>query len=233
MAGRAAPTGFLFLTTIFLSACMGLGEIGVAPTFDLNPIYTAAARTHSAELTAAATTPASVRNTPTTIITTRPPLEVEATATFIPIPLEATATAFEIPLSPTLLIPTLTPRALYEGPACDAALTLRDLTFPDGASVRAKGGFFKEWLVENTGTCPWSEGYWLVHVDGPQMGYKPQKLRKVSEPTIVWPGGVAEIGTKLVAPSKLGYYTSTFQLMNDWGGSPFGWLMVRVMVTGK
>ena len=233
MAGRAAPTGFLFLTTIFLSACMGIGEIGAAPTFDLDPIYTAAARTHSAELTAAATTPASVKKTPTTLITTRPPLEVEATATFIPIPLEATATAFEIPLSPTLLIPTLTPRALYEGPACDAALTLRDLTFPDGSSVRATGHFFKEWLVENTGTCPWSEGYWLVHVDGPQMGYKPQKLRKVSEPTIVWPGGVAEIGTRLRAPNKLGYYTSTFQLMNDWGGSPFGWLMVNVMVTGK
>jgi hypothetical protein len=233
MAGRAAPKGFLFLTTIFLSACMGIGEIGAAPTFDVNPIYTAAAKTHSAELTAAATTPASIQNTPTSRITSLPPLGVEITSTFIPIPLESTSTAFEIPLSPTLIFPTLTPQALASGPACDAALTLRDLTFPDGSSVRANGGFYKEWLVENTGTCPWSEGYWLVHVAGPEMGYKPQKLRKVSEPTIVWPGGVAEIGTKLKAPSKLGYSTSTFQLMNDWGGAPFGWLMVRVMVTGK
>jgi hypothetical protein len=233
MAGRAVSRGFLFLTTIFLTACMGIGEIAAAPTLDLDPIYTAAAKTHSAELTAAATTPATIQNSPTTTGTTRAPLGVEASATFIPFTPETTVTAFVFPLTPTVLIPTLTPLAVYEGPVCDSALTLRDLTFPDGSSVHPNGGFYKEWLVENTGTCPWSEGYWLVHVAGPEMGYKPQKLRKVSEPTVVWPGGVAEIGTKLRAPRNLGYYTSTFQLMNDWGGSPFGWLMVRVMVTGN
>lgn len=216
MASFPTPRRFLLLTAILLTGCAGLGGVRPAPTFDTKPIYTSAAATIRAELTASAPPPAS----PT--IATSTPVQVGLAT--------ATMTVQLIPITPSAFLATVTPIPVSNGPVCDAALTIRDLTFPDGSTVRTGQHFFKEWYVQNVGTCTWNEGYWVVHSDGPEFRYKPHKLRKASEPTSVPPGEYAEIGIDLWAPNKPGLYTANFQLMNNWGGYPFGWLMVSVIV---
>lgn len=215
MAGFPAAKRYLVLTAILLTGCAGLGGVRPVPTFDTNPVYTSAAATIHAELTASAPPPA----TPTVATSTSVQIK---TAT-------ATMTAQVIPLTPSAFLASVTPKPISNEPVCDAALTIRHLTFPNGSTVRIGQHFFKEWYVQNVGTCTWNQGYWVVHADGPEFKYKPHKLRKASEPTSVAPGEYAEIGIDLWAPNKPGLYTANFQLMNNWGGYPFGWLMVSVI----
>jgi hypothetical protein len=230
MAGMLTPKRILLVYTILLTACAALGSEAPAPTFDLNPVYTAAARTHSVELTADAPSAASDTPSPLPLRSPTPKGTISVTATFLTAETASPTPLFELPMTPTQFIQSVTPFAKVSEIPCDSVLTLQDVTFPYGATIESNRNFYKEWLVKNTGSCMWNEGYWVVHADGLEFGYKPHKLHKISDPERVWPGETAEITIQLRSPKAPGLYTGTFQLMNNWGGWPFGWLNVTVIV---
>jgi len=46
----------------------------------------------------------------------------------------------------------------------------QDLTFPDGTTVMPGAAVDKQWLVTNSGSCNWGEGYRLKLISGEAMG---------------------------------------------------------------
>jgi hypothetical protein len=231
MDGKMKSICGLLVAAIFLGACGGLSE----PS-DTATLGTTVAKTVIAELTHTAKTLPTATEEASAAVEDTDTVVVEVTATFIPeevLPTEPAEILLDTPTIFPTLTPIATPRRAWGGPVCDSLAVIADITKPDGSFVSMNDHFLKEWLVKNTGVCPWSEEYWVIHVEGDKMGYKPHKLRKVSSPTVVWPGETAEIGIGLIAPKKAGYYSSVFQMMNDRHGNPFGALRVNIMVVKK
>ncbi len=182
--------------TALLAACAPATP--VEPTPDVNAIRTSAAYTVVAEitLTAAAFT-----------ATVLPPTE-----TFTPEPIPATETsAFTTDPTQAALG---TPAALCDDYAFDAITV--DVTIPDGTPMTANQEFVKTWKIKNTGNCSWGDGYGLVYSYGERMSGDPVTLS-----TVVQPGQEVEISVNFKAPSKIGEYTSAWQMANA-NGITFG-----------
>ena len=128
-----------------------------------------------------------------------PPTPAVTATTFIP-PATATPPAVEVfRPSPT--------------PACQDNLTyLEDLSIPDGTQVSPGASLDKRWLVENTGSCNWEQGYTLQLVAGPNLG--------LSETQDLYParsGSSATIRLIFLAPSEANVYRSAWQAYNPQG----------------
>ena len=219
--------GLLALLT--LSACT-LGAVPT-PTVDSNLIYTQAAQTVSAAMTAQAGDAQPPEATPT------PPPAAEAS----PTPVEASPTP-EATLAPTELIaatstpePSITPTqgvSPTTTPCTDQAEFVEDITIPDDTVILPGDTFVKTWRLRNTGTCTWTTSYAVTFSAGEQMGgISPQPL-----PTQVPPDSTVDVSVEMKAPGTPGTYRGDWKLSNAAGvvfgigsdGDKAFWVKIKV-----
>ena len=86
-------------------------------------------------------------------------------------------------------------------------------TIPDGTEMKAGVVFTKTWVIENTGSCPWTSAYRLVFNGGEQMGAPDSTLIGQA----VEPGERVTISINLTAPSFTGSARSNWTLSTDHG----------------
>lgn len=200
-------TIFVLAAALILAACAPATPI--VPTPDVLAIRTSAAFTVVAEftLTAAAFTP-----------TPLPPTE---TPTPEPLPTETPTAAFAT--DPTQ-IALGTPGELCDNFSFDNATV--DVTIPDGAPMTAGQDFVKTWKIKNIGACAWGDGYGLVYAGyADKMSGEPVPLG-----TVVQSGQEIDVLVNFKAPTKLGEYTSAWQMANA-KGIPFGKaIFVKIVV---
>jgi len=190
---------FFFIFYLSLSAC-NLPDSQITPTNAADAVYTAAAQTVSAQLTAGAIGQVSVSTqTPNNPIST---VESSATST-----LGNTAQSQNTQTS----APSATAQV------CDRADFVQDVTIPDGTVVSPGDKFTKTWRLRNTGTCTWTTGYAAVFDRDNLMG----ALAVVPLPNTVPPGQTVDISVELTAPNNPGKYTGNWKLRND-KGTVFG-----------
>ena len=190
-------TIFILTAALILSACVPATPI--VPTPDVLVIRTSAAYTVVAEftLTAAVFTP-----------TPFPPTE---TPTVAP-PTETPTAAFST--DPTQ-IALGTPGQLCDNFSFDTATV--DVTVPDGTPLTPGQDFVKTWKIKNSGICPWGDGYGLIYAGyADKMGGEPVPLG-----TLVAVKQEIDVSVNFKAPTKVGEYTSAWQMANA-KGIPFG-----------
>jgi len=192
---------FSFILIFFLTACEG--KTAATPTPDINAIYTTAAETVIAELTQSA-----AMNTATPLATATDAFTLP-TATLVP-----TSAVTSTPLitdTPTPS-PTLTPLPSPTKEFCDDAEFVADISVPDLTEMTPGQNFEKTWLIKNTGTCAWGEGYHLVFGYDEKMNGQARPL-----PSIVQPGEEVEMTVVMTAPTKAGEYRSYWRMANKAG----------------
>jgi len=124
------------------------------------------------------------------------------------------------PIQPTLPSPTPTlppspiPTTAVPIP-CDRASFVKDVTFPDGAKVKAGEVFNKTWTLKNNGSCSWTSGYSLVFERGDQMGAAAATNFTAAA---IHPGTNVDVTVTLTAPTSPGVYQGFFRLKNASGG---------------
>lgn len=127
-------------------------------------------------------------------------------------------------VSPTLQAsmtqtPILTPSPMPAGTqsaACDNAIGIADVTYPDGSEVVAGAPFIKTWQVKNLGPCTWDQDYSLIFGWG-GVGTNWNTTPPSYFTAIVLPGETLEISVTLTAPPAAGNYAASFSLQNDKG----------------
>lgn len=134
------------------------------------------------------------------------------------------------PTSPSQ--PTATPAP--PPPCVDAMSYVADLNLPDNnmknPPVMAPGQpFIKGWRIRNSGTCPWTNTYYLGYSSGnvpaAQMGGQDTYIQGT-----VPPGGVYDMYVNLVAPIVPGVYQGFWQMYSSIR-YPFGqrvWVGIQV-----
>lgn len=126
------------------------------------------------------------------------------TATAIPVTNTTVPTATAIPTS------TL---ASY----CDWMSFIKDVTIPDGTTLRPGETFTKVWRIKNRGTCTWTPDYTLVFNGGDQLG----STTSVRLPSYVAPGQTVDVSVAFTAPTAEGSYIGYWMLRNT-SGALFG-----------
>jgi hypothetical protein len=230
----------ILLALVALTSCsLGQAATPSTPTVDINAVKTAAAATAIVELTkiAAQASPTSApTQTPTTAPAT-PTLAATAAggatqgATLLPTAtvvgaagLPATETPVVPPMAGTAApIPSLTPivpvAPTSAGPTCLNSQFVADITVPDGTVMQPGQKFTKAWRIQNTGTCPWDEGFGFIRWSGPDMGGVDQYFSKNDQP--VGPGGVIDFYVDMRAPYEAGEYVAHWVMVSD-AGKTFG-----------
>jgi hypothetical protein len=196
---KAKLTIFVLTAALILSACAPATPI--VPTPDVLVIRTSAAYTVVAEftLTAAAFTPTPLP--PTETPTPEPPPATEPpTAAFSTDPTQ---------------IALGTPGELCDNFSFDPATV--DVTILDGTEMTPGQDFVKTWKIKNTGICSWGDGYGLAYAGyADKMSGQPVPLG-----TLVAVGQEIDVSVNFKAPTKVGEYTSAWQMANP-KGFPFG-----------
>lgn len=187
---RLLLAGFAFVGILILAAC-NLPSGGAPSQGDPSLLYTAAAQTVSAQLTAAPSVTAGVVATatqPALPTNTLPPTQTQPpTATLVP----PTATQVPVP--------------------CDRASFVQDVTYPDDSEVPVGTNFVKTWRLRNNGSCTWTSSYALVFVRGDSLG-GPAALQFTTGS--VAPGQTIDISVNLIAPATAGTYQGYWMLRN-------------------
>lgn len=109
--------------------------------------------------------------------------------------------------TPAPIPPTPTPM-----PCTYNAAYVADVTIPDHTQIQAAQQFNKVWRMSNTGSCTWEQGTTLVF----GSGFKMSAPDAVPVP-VTAPGGTADIGVTMFAPSEPGSYSGVWQLRNPLG----------------
>lgn len=191
---------------LILAACAPATPI--EPTPDVLAIRTSAASTVVAELTLTA---AAFTSTPL------PPTETPVPE----LPTETPTLAFAT--DPTQ-IALGTPGELCDNFSFDSATV--DVTILDGTQMTPGQEFVKTWKIKNTGICAWGDGYGLIYA-----GYADDMDgQAVPLGTLVEVGQEVEVSVNFKAPTKVGEYTSAWQMANA-NGFPFGKaIFVKIIV---
>ncbi len=200
---------FILLTaSLLLSACSsGAAETAVDP----NLIYTQAAGTVQAQLTAAAA------KLPTATETPEPTLTEEPTATSEPTEIPPTLTSLA-----TLPVETL-PAAATVQPAFPTATQIHTVQGDgalfqysnpaDGSTFSPGEEFLLSWGFKNIGTTTWTTDYKWIWIGGVQFS---SVLSGNLEQTVA-PGEKGEFNLWARAPSEPGKYISRWKLVNAQG----------------
>jgi hypothetical protein len=98
---------------------------------------------------------------------------------------------------------------------CNLAELVGDVTLSNGALVMWNEAFIKTWRIQNVGSCAWTGGYGLAHLDGNMMSGPDS----ISLNSFVRPGEVVDISLHLRGPKDLGFFSSSWMLMDDQGNS--------------
>ena len=189
----------LSLLALLLGAC---GAVTIKPSAQATAEFEAAvAQTIAAKSTA---TPIP------TLIPTRTPT-ITPTATI-------TETLTPSPIPPTSVVDTY----------CDNSAFVADVTIPDKTVLAPGQVFEKTWMLQNTGTCPWTQGYTIAWMNGDPMKGTTRPLDQT-----VAPNGQANVTVKLTAPFTPGEYSGVWRLVNS-KGEPFGeFVSVVITVAGS
>ena len=181
----------LILVTLFLSACGG--DVNVTPTegVSMSDVYTAVAMTLAAQDSL-----------------------VTPTNTLFPSP---TPIALA---SPTFIASTPTPQSVssYSSSSysmaygCYNATYVSDVTIPDGTVLAPGEEFVKTWKFQNTGSCDWTENFWIMYSNGEDMDGEDTEIGEE-----VTAGDTASVSVSLVAPDDEGTYTGYWQLSTEVG----------------
>jgi len=95
-------------------------------------------------------------------------------------------------------------------PPVDGATFVREEdAVPDGTTLRPGERFAKTWVIRNTGTTTWSQGYRLLLIDGDRLGAPTTVLVPATAP-----GSEARITVDFVPTDVAGRQRSTWQLAN-------------------
>ena len=206
---------FALFFVLLLSACTP--KETPTPTADVNAIYTIAAETVIAELTATAAVV-----TPT-LPASQTPLPAEETATPVPTSTLPTATPTLTPsATPTA---SITPEASPTDEFCDNAAWVADVSVQDGTEMAPGQAFEKTWRIENTGTCTWDEGYKIGFGYGEEMNGQARALEFA-----VAPNEEIEVTVVFSAPLSAGGYQSYWRMVNPAGVNFGEWLYVDIVV---
>jgi hypothetical protein len=110
------------------------------------------------------------------------------------------------------------PIAEFSSETCNNSFAyLEDVNIPDDTEFAPDEPFTKRWLLQNNGTCPWTDDYTLVFVGGEQMS-APDIISLVRP---VAPGQTLEVAIDMIAPAEPGTYRGNWQI-SDPNGEPFG-----------
>ncbi len=196
---------FALIFIFLLSSCAPAGPI--EPTPDVNAIRTSAAYTVVAEFTLTASIFTPTFQAPTETPSSEPP----------------TSTPTEAFTSDPTLVALGTPVALCDDLSFNTATV--DVTIPDGTPMTPGQEFVKTWKIKNTGSCAWGDGYELTYSYGERMSGQP-----VPFGTLVPAGQEVEVSVNFKAPTKIGEFTSAWQMTNP-RGIPFGKaIFVKIVV---
>ena len=195
---------FVLLLSIAIGACGS--NATEAPPLNLDELQTQIFATFSAQLTQTAfSQPAA------------PPAPIIFTMTPAP--------TISIPpsLAPALPSPTAGVAA-----ACYNLTYSKDVTIPDNTAMTPGKSFTKTWEVLNSGVCKWDTGFKFKFINGDAMGGDTLTL-----PAAIDLKQKVEISVNMVAPNKVGKFTSIWK-MTDANGNIFGDpLTVVIQVAGS
>jgi len=194
-------TWFLTVLLFGLTACGG-GKSTSDPSLALTQVYQTIEVAQTQTSLAASPTP-EISSTPTLSPTpqnTNTPL-----LTYTPMPGVPSATQF-----------TLSTPGGSQPAACDNAVGVSDVTYPDGAEVMAGAPFDKTWRVKNRGPCNWDQDYRII------FGWGGEGTNWSTTPpshftAVVLPGETIDITVTLKAPTAPGNYGASFRLQNAKG----------------
>jgi hypothetical protein len=214
------------ITPLLLAAALTACNVGKSaePTLDVNAIYTAAARTLTAERNSQETQTAQAAS-PT------PKASPTALASLAVLPTLAIGTG-SVPFgTPPVLFGTLganTPgvSGLPTLPAggntavgCDNSAYSSETDPLDKAKINAGKDFTKGWEMLNTGTCKWGEGYSWAFVSGDNMSCN--NVVYSAKDAATEPGHSNSFIVHCTAPSQAGEYKGFWQMKNA-SGTAFG-----------
>lgn len=195
-------TWFLMAFILFGLAACGKGTPTNDPSLAITQIW---------QTVEAAQTQTALAASPTPSITNTPAISPTQRATNTPL----------LTNTPLPGVPSATPFAIStpagtQSAACDNAIGIADVTYPDGSEVIAGAPFIKTWRVKNLGPCTWDQDYSLIFgwggVDTNWNTTPPSYFT-----AIVLPGETLEISVTLRAPTTAGNYAASFRLHNDKG----------------
>ncbi len=213
---KLAGTMAAILIVAALTSC-GTGA-SPAPTVDAISIYTSAAKTLAAGISAG-TTQTAQAVTPTASV------NPTALATFA---IATGSSPFGTPLAGgTPFNSIITPPAGTQsgGGSASGAVGCNNATYVgetdpmDKTQMAAGTKFTKGWSMQNTGTCAWGAGYSWAFVSGDQMGGKDQLITTKDSATD--PGHSNSFNVKMIAPATAGEYKG-FWRMKAPDGTFFG-----------
>ena len=181
----------LTLSVLFLSACESKVNITPTESSSILEVYTAAAMTLTAQSPS-----------------------VTLTMTLLP-----TVTPTIWP-SPTLVLSTPTTQnvsiSYSTANGCYNAAYISDVTIPDGTVLAPDEAFTKTWKFQNTGSCDWTEDFWIIFSSGEDIGGDDTEFDGA-----VAAGDTESISVSLVAPDDEGTYTGYWRLETE-DGTVFG-----------
>lgn len=252
MTGISKPIHML----IVLVAILGLSACGTpqsaAPTatvVDVKAVMTSAAATAFVQLTQIAGQ-ASATSAPTQTATPAP-------ATNTPNPLAGTATtasglqlltptegAGGLPTAQTPVVGAGTPLATAvigltplfpvattsSSTTCYNSKFVADVTIPDGTILQPYQKFRKIWRIQNTGTCPWDDGFGLTFWAGSDMGG--QAIYFSANDAKIQPGSTVDLGIDMRAPLVPNKYVGHWSMVTD-AGKTFGGDFTVVITVSK
>ncbi len=107
------------------------------------------------------------------------------------------------------------------------ATAVSDVTIPDDTKMQPGTKFTKTWLVRNTGTQAWGDGFTLRPIKGNAM------TNQTSVPVpAAQPGQEVQLSVEMVAPTQGGMHYGDWKI-HDPDGNPFGDIMwTRIIVFG-
>lgn len=232
------------IVMLLLSSCtLGQAAEPTPTEVDVNAISTAAAATAFAQLTEIAGL-ASPTTPPTNTSQPSPTLDAAAGTPTISVEIQITAQP-EITITPLGLgtlapvpgagVPTLTsiPTQSSTGGqpvvTCNNFAFVADITVPDGTVFKPADKFTKVWRLQNTGTCPWDQGYVFKWVAGAGMGSSNSYAFNDTNRRVA-AGATADVDIFMFAPDQEGEYTGNWTMFND-QGQQFGyWVTVNIKV---
>jgi hypothetical protein len=185
----------LILIALSLSACGS--DVNATPTEGtaISDVYTAVAMTLAAQASLA---------TPTNTLLPSDTPTVWASPTFVA----------STPTSQSLT--TYSSSSYSTAYGCYDAAYVSDVTIADGTVLAPSEEFVKTWKFQNTGSCDWTEDFWITYSSGDDMDGDDTGIDEE-----VTAGNTASISVSLVAPDDESTYTGYWQLATE-DGTVFG-----------
>jgi len=234
----------VLITTMIAALMLAACNVGAAPspTLDVNAINTAIVGTTVAQFSVqfTQTALAAPTNTPVPTNTAQElptfALPTADTSGALPtVSFETTPLSGVTPLAGFTQIAAPTAAVTQAlGDSCFNSVFEEDVTIPDGTEVKGGETLKKSWKIRNTGTCPWDEGFRLVHIGGdiPNDNFASQYFEFQSKDTTA-SGEAIILTVGFNAPCKAGEYQAHWRMQTDAGGNNYFGTILSVYITVK